>query len=76
MIRPANAPMMSEKNVVSLIVKGDHSSALEVRVEVEQRGQKPLNGQAESGSEVVQNDLGLVFAKTGRISKLLAELHR
>lgn len=68
--------MMSEKDVVSLIVECDHSPALEIRVKMEQRRQQTLDGETESGSEVVQNDLRLVLTEAGRISKLFTERDR
>ena len=68
--------MMSKEDVISLIVECDHSPALEVRIEMEEGAQQTLDGQAESRSEVVHDDLRFVLAEAGRVSQLLAERDR
>ncbi len=48
---------MSEEDVISLVVEGDHLSSLELRVVIEERGKHPSNRVTQSSGEIVQNHL-------------------
>ena len=52
--------MVSKENIVSLVVEGDHSSSLELRLLREETGQQTSDGMAQPSGEVVQDHLGLV----------------
>ena len=52
--------MMSEEDEVSLVVEGNHTSSLELRVVGKQRSKHPTHGVTQPGGEVVQYHFGKV----------------
>ena len=54
--------VMSEENEVSLVVEGNDSSALELRILREQRGKEPANFETDFGVKVVENEFRNVLS--------------
>lgn len=61
LIKLEHLPVESEKDEVSLIVKGGDLSTHKLRVLREQSGEQTTNAVSEAGGEVVENHLWIVF---------------
>ena len=56
--------MESEEDEVSLVVEGDHLSALKLRVVWEERGKHPPNSVSQSSREVIEDHLWLMGGRS------------
>lgn len=68
--------MVSEEDVVALVVEGHHASALELWVVREQTGEHAGHGVAQAGVEVVENDLRTVVGGLAHAFDVFAEAQR
>lgn len=68
--------MMSKEDVISLIVEGDHSTAVKFGIVRKQTGEHPSDRVPQSSVEIVQNDFGLMFGGLADALDFFAELQR
>lgn len=65
--RTRHIPVMTEENIVALIVEGDNSTSCELGIMREQAAEHPCDGASELGGEVVQDNLREVRCRLANV---------
>lgn len=69
---PPPLPVMTEKYIIPLVVEGDDSPPLEVRIGRKQTGEHPTDCLGKASCEVGENQLGMVVRGLSDILNSLA----